>query len=110
MDAVLKTKSAVTGTVSISFGTTLTGAEFVIACEGGTVTVSRNKIITKAGGEEIVEEIEDEKTGVPPEVRKWGEGLVMGKRDERQTPEEAMADLELVSLCEVDWGTCADGG
>lgn len=80
----------------------------MIACEGGTVTVLRNKIITKAGGEEVVEEIEDEKTGVPPEVRKWGEGLGVGKRDERQVPEEALADLELVSLRGINEGGSAD--
>lgn len=110
VDAVLKTKSAVTGTVSISFGTTLSGAEFVIACEGGTVTVSRNKIITRSGGEEVVEEIEDEKTGVPPEVRMWGEGLVGGTREERLVPEEALADLELVSLWEMIGGAVLTDG
>jgi len=65
------------------------------------VTVLRNKIITNFDGQEVVEEIEDEKTGVPPEVRKWGEALVTGKREDRQVPEEALADLELVSLLYV---------
>ena len=100
MDAVLKTKSDVTGTVSISYGTTLTGAEFLIACEGGTVTASKNKIITNFDGKEEVEEIEDEGQGVPPEVRNWGEALASGKRNDRQIPEEALADLELVSPVE----------
>ncbi len=68
------------------------------------MTVSRNKIVTRSGGEEVVEEIEDEKTGVPPEVRKWGEGLVVGTREERLEPEEALADVELVSLWGMDWG------
>lgn len=74
------------------------------------MTVSRNKIVTRSGGEEVVEEIEDEKTGVPPEVRMWGEGLVVGRREERLVPEEALADLELVSSCGRDWRGCADGG
>jgi hypothetical protein len=74
------------------------------------VTVSRNKIVTRSGGEEVVEEIEDEKTGVPPEVRNWGEGLVVGTREERLEPEEALADVELVSLWGMDLGGgCADG-
>ncbi len=74
------------------------------------MTVSRNKIVTRSGGEEVVEEIEDEKTGVPPEVRNWGEGLVVGTREERLEPEEALADVELVSLWGMDLGGgCADG-
>ena len=74
------------------------------------MTVSRNEIVTRAGGEEVVEEIEDEKTGVPPEVRLWGEGLVVGKGEERPLPEEALADLELVSFWGRAVGGCADGG
>lgn len=73
------------------------------------MTVSRNTIITRAGGEEIVEAIEDEKTGVPPEVRKWGEGLVVGRTEEGLLPEEALADLELVSLGGRGCGDDANG-
>lgn len=68
------------------------------------MTVLRNKIITRSGGEEVVEEIEDEKTGVLPEVRKWGEGWVVGRREGRLVPEEALADLELVSFGDELWG------
>lgn len=42
------------------------------------------------------EEIQDEGSGVPPEVRAWGEALAAGKANERQSPEEALADLELI--------------
>ena len=41
IDATIKTKSGATGTISISFGTTLTGGEFQFGCEGGTVSLSR---------------------------------------------------------------------
>jgi hypothetical protein len=48
-------------------------------------------------GKESKEEIKDERTGVPPEVRQWGEGILAGKQDAKLKPEEALADLEIVS-------------
>ena len=97
VDAVLKTKSNVTGTVSISFGSTFTGSEYAIACEGGSVSVCRKTVTTVFDGREEVKTVKNERTGVPPEVRDWGEALASGKRNDRQIPEEALADLELVS-------------
>jgi predicted dehydrogenase len=46
-------------------------------------------------GDEI-KEVPNEKTGVPPEVRTWGEAIMAGRADPRQSPEEALADLELL--------------
>lgn len=40
VDATMKTKSGATGTFCVSFGTTLTGNEWTVASEGGTVTIS----------------------------------------------------------------------
>ena len=96
VDAVMKTKTGISGTFSVSFGTTMTGSEWMVACEGGTVSVSRSTITTVINGKEEKVEMEDEKSGVPLEVRKWGEALVSQKQNERQKPEEALADLELV--------------
>ena len=96
IDAVLKTKDGATGTLSISYGTSFTGSEWAIACEGGTIRVNRSTVTTIFDGKEEVVEVEDERTGVPPEVRLWGEALVKGERNEKQIPEEALADLELV--------------
>ncbi|KAA6408474.1 MAG: hypothetical protein FRX48_07556 [Lasallia pustulata] len=70
----MKTKSGATGTFCVSFGTTLTGNEWTVASEG------------------VKKEVKDERTGLPPEVRKWGEALAA----RTQIPEEALADLELV--------------
>ena len=92
----MKTKTGISGTFSMSFGTTMTGSEWTVACEGGTVSVSRSTITTVIDGKEERIEMEDEKSGVPLEVRKWGEALVSQKQNERQKPEEALADLELV--------------
>jgi predicted dehydrogenase len=92
VDATLKTKNGVTGTVSISFGTTFKGTGYSVACEKGVVNVMRETV--KVGDE--TKEVANEKTGVPPEVRLWGEAIMAGRADPRQSPEEALADLELL--------------
>lgn len=98
IDAAMKTKTGATGTFSVSFGTSLTGSEWTVGCEGGSVSVSRSIITTVIDGKEEKKEVKDENSGVPPEVRKWGESLIAGKQNERQRPEEALADLELVRV------------
>lgn len=95
VDATMKTHTGATGTFSLSMGTTFTGSEWSIACEGGSVSISRSTVTTVFDGKEEKVEIEDERSGVPPEVRKWGEALSAGERNEKQIPEEALADLEL---------------
>jgi predicted dehydrogenase len=92
VDATLKTKNGVTGTVSISFGSTFKGTGYSVACDKGVVNVMRETV--KVGNE--TNEVPNEKTGVPPEVRIWGEAIQGGKADPRQFPEEALADLELL--------------
>ena len=94
----MKTRTGATGTFSVSFGTSLTGSEWTVGCEGGSVSVSRSTVTIVIDGEAEEKEVKDEKSGVPPEVRKWGEALVTGTQNERQRPEEALADLELVRL------------
>lgn len=98
VDATMKSKTGAIGTFSVSFGTSLTGSEWTVGCEGGSVSVSRSTVTTVIDGKEEKKEIQDEKSGVPPEVRKWGEALVAGTQNERQRPEEALADLELVRV------------
>ena len=92
IEATAKARNGATGTISISFGTTFSGSEWAVACEDGVVSVADGKVTI---GDET-EEVKDERTGVPPEVRAWGEALAAGKVNERQSPEEALADLELV--------------
>lgn len=92
IDATAKAKNGATGTISISFGTTFSGSEWTVACQDGVVSVTFGKVSI----ENKTEEIQDERSGVPPEVRAWGEALAAGKANERQSPEEALADLELI--------------
>ena len=96
----------------MSFGTTLGGAEYVVGYEGGSVstvpstvnkmanggnvTANIGTVTTVIDGKEEAKEVEDEGTGVKPEIRVWGEALAAGKSDHRQSPEEALADLEIM--------------
>lgn len=98
IDATMRTQSGVTGTFSVSFGTSFKGYEFSVACDGGTVHLSvfGSTVTTVFDGKEEKRVVQDERTGVPPEVRKWGEALAAGQRNEKQEPEEALADLELL--------------
>ncbi|RAO68032.1 uncharacterized protein BHQ10_004044 [Talaromyces amestolkiae] len=99
MDAILKTNTGIQGTFQTSGATTLTGPEWTIACEKGTVTVAKSEVTVRPlDGEEVTKTITDERTGVPPEIRAWGEALAAGKQNPEQTPEEALADLELIEL------------
>jgi predicted dehydrogenase len=92
VDATAKAKNGATGTISISFGTIFKGNEWTVACENGVVSVAGGKVTI---GDQT-EEIQDDKYGVPPEVRAWGEAIAAGKANERQSPEEALADLEII--------------
>ncbi|KIX08304.1 uncharacterized protein Z518_02960 [Rhinocladiella mackenziei CBS 650.93] len=92
VEATAKSKKGTIGTISISFGTTAKGSEWTVGCDKGFVSLTRNKVTI----DDKTEEIEDEKTGVPPEIRKWGEALAAGTTNPRQSPEEALADLELI--------------
>ncbi|KIW87520.1 uncharacterized protein Z519_11843 [Cladophialophora bantiana CBS 173.52] len=92
VEATAKSKKGAVGTISISFGTTHKGSEWAVGCEKGSVSLSGNKVTY----DDKTEEVKDEKTGVPGEVRAWGEALAAGKVNERQSPEEALADLELI--------------
>lgn len=92
IEATAKAKNGAVGSISISFGTTYKGSEWTVAGEKGFVSLSRDKVTI---GDKI-ETVQDEKTGVPPEVRAWGEALTAGKLNARQSPEEALADLELL--------------
>jgi predicted dehydrogenase len=95
IEAIAKAKNGAVGSISLSFGTTHHGSEWTIACQDGIVSVSGSKVTLK----DEITDVEDERTGVPPEVKNWGQALVAGKTNERQSPEEALADLEIIEAC-----------
>ena len=103
VDATMKTNTGVTGSFSVSFGTTLPDDfEYRVACERGSVTVREGSVAVRREGREEAEsrEFPDEGEGVMQEVEAWAKGIVEGGKTElrrRQNPEEALADLEVVS-------------
>lgn len=97
VNAVFKLESGVTGTFQISVGSSLKENSWTVACEGGWIKVEDSKVTVCRDGQEVVKEIPNERSGVPPEVREWGRALAAGKALKAQEPEPALADLELVS-------------
>ncbi|KAF2280655.1 NAD(P)-binding protein [Westerdykella ornata] len=99
LNATVQLKNGASGTLSISFGTTFTGSEYAVAAEKGRVWVSRGKVIVTRDGQEDVREFPEEGNGVKQEVKAWAESLVKGETNPRQSPEEALKDLELLEAC-----------
>lgn len=100
VNSVWQAKSGVSGTFSVSFGTTLSGSEYTVACERGSVSVVRSKVTVYEGeenqGNKTEREFKEEGSGVKQEVAAWAEGLANGTKNPRQSPEEALADLEIL--------------
>jgi len=100
VNSIWQTKSGISGTFSISFGTTLSGSEYTVACEKGSVTIVRSKVTVRTGeekaGEFIEKEFTEEGSGVKQEVAAWARSIVAGKADSMQSPEQALADLEIL--------------
>ncbi|EMR67736.1 putative oxidoreductase nad-binding rossmann fold protein [Eutypa lata UCREL1] len=97
-DVILQTKSGITGTFQISRGTSLSADEWTVACENGWIKIENDKVTISRDGKEDVKTVANERSGVPPEVRAWGEALVAGKIRPEQEPEAALADLEIIEL------------
>jgi predicted dehydrogenase len=99
LDAIWKTQSGVTGTFSISFGTTLVGASHTVGCEKGMVSVQRDVVVVRREDEEGERRVEfkEQGWGVKREVRDWAAAVEAGERIQRLSPEEAYKDLVVVS-------------
>ncbi|ORY15287.1 hypothetical protein BCR34DRAFT_478069 [Clohesyomyces aquaticus] len=99
LNATILLKSGASGTLALSFGTTFTGSEYAVACEKGTVWVSRGKVVVTKDGKEEEKNFPDEGNGVKQEIKGWAESLERGAINERQAPEEALEDLKLLEAC-----------
>lgn len=100
VEATARTKTGAIGTISISFGTTAKGTEWTVGSENGYVSLIDDDLVVDGNKQDFT----NERTGVPPEVRAWGEALATGKIDAKQTPEEALADLELIEAMLISGG------
>ncbi|KUJ11872.1 NAD(P)-binding protein [Mollisia scopiformis] len=104
VNSVWQTKSGISGTFSVSFGTTLSGGEYTVACEKGSVTIIRDRVIVRQGEESegksseinFADNLHNAGSGVKPEVQAWAEGIEAGKPNPNQSPEQALGDLEIL--------------
>ncbi|KAF1834677.1 NAD(P)-binding protein [Decorospora gaudefroyi] len=100
LNATMQLDNGSSGTFSISFGTTDTGSEYLVACEKGVVHVARGKVtVTKTSQDAETKEFLDEGNGVNQEIKAWAQSLVNGKRNDMQSPDEALKDLEILESC-----------
>ncbi|OBT89391.1 hypothetical protein VE02_01435 [Pseudogymnoascus sp. 03VT05] len=100
VNSIWQTAKGVSGTVQISFGTSLSGDEYTIACYDGSVTVSRDTVSVRTGEEKdgnvTTRVLLASGSGVKAEVQAWAEGIEARKENSLQSPAEALADLELL--------------
>lgn len=99
INSTIRLNNGSSGTFTISFGTTERGSEYLVACEQGTVHVSRGKVTVKKNEKDESKDFPDEGNGVKQEVKAWAESLEQGKSDEMQSPEEALGDLRVLEAC-----------
>ncbi|KAH8725808.1 hypothetical protein GQ44DRAFT_706560 [Phaeosphaeriaceae sp. PMI808] len=105
LNSTLLISNGASGTLSISFGTTDTGSEYLIACEKGSVHVTRGKVVvTKDGAVAEERDFKDEGSGVKQEIKAWAESLESGKWNPAQSPNEAIGDLEIIESALISGG------
>ncbi|TVY47929.1 Uncharacterized protein LOCC1_G001632 [Lachnellula occidentalis] len=102
VNSIWLTKSGISGTFSVSFGTTLFGSEYTIACEKGSVSVEGSQVTVREGlekdGKSSLVDFKErgQGNGVEQEDAAWGEALAKGHTLPNQSPEQALADLEIL--------------
>jgi hypothetical protein len=81
VNSIWLTQSGISGTFSISFGTTLSGGEYTVACENGSVTIVGSKVTVRQGEEKSdnakTTEFKEEGNGVKQEVAAWAKSIVV---------------------------------
>ncbi|KAJ5257038.1 hypothetical protein N7478_013142 [Penicillium angulare] len=93
VDAVVKTDSGATGVVSLSWGSPFDDNIFEFACEKGMVRMHFDGVTVN--GQDHV--IEFDGKGVTPEIAEFAAAVSnMRPVAKRQSPEEALADLEVL--------------
>ncbi|GME28720.1 oxidoreductase NAD-binding rossmann fold protein [Neofusicoccum parvum] len=105
VDAIWKLSNGSSGTFSNSFAAPVPVTEYRVVCERGTVTTGFGTVpfapayvtVKRADADdEEKKEFPEVGFGVNPEVAAWGQKLEKGGFDERQLPEEALKDLEIL--------------
>lgn len=95
--SIWQTKDGISGTFAISFGSTYAARDTTIIAEKGSVSIVSDKVIVrKFDGETTEKAVTWGDFGVKNEVAAWAASLEAGKPDPKQSPGEALADLELL--------------
>lgn len=98
LSATARTKAGVVGQLMFSWGTTDRAWEFRVGTEGGVVAVGAGGVvtITTLDGNVVTKSFAEETNGVGREVAAFAASIREGRLDEKQKPEAAVNDLELV--------------
>ncbi|KAJ5398068.1 Oxidoreductase family NAD-binding Rossmann fold protein [Penicillium cosmopolitanum] len=93
VDAVVKTGSGATGVISLSWGSPFSRHAFEFACEKGSVALNFDDVAVN----DVNYSVPFEGRGVSAEVAEFATSIINGKPvEKRQSPEEALADLEVL--------------
>ncbi|PWW79626.1 hypothetical protein C7212DRAFT_362059 [Tuber magnatum] len=96
VSTAVKTDKGIVGGFEMSLGTTFEGWEFAVACEDGSeVAVPRRE----AGGvleDEVVKKVPNDKNRIGQGVAVFVKAILAGVPDDKQTPELAVEDLEII--------------
>lgn len=93
VDAVVQTNSGATGVISLSWGSPFSDNVFEFACEKGVVMMRFDDVTVNG----VDHHVKFDGKGVVPEVAEFAKSIVSGGSvAKRQSPEEALADLEVL--------------
>lgn len=95
VDAILKTKSGATGVFSASYGSPFQDFAFEFDCEGGVVRLGMDGVLVNGD----FHDVSFDGKGVVQEVAGFAASIAnKSPVHKRQSPEEALADLEVLEL------------
>ncbi|KAJ6164905.1 hypothetical protein N7470_003577 [Penicillium chermesinum] len=92
VDAVVKTSSGATGIISMSWGSSFNDNIFEFSCEKGVVKLHFDGV--EVNNHDHIVPFDGK--GVGPEIDDFATAIINGRRSKTQSPEEALADLEML--------------
>lgn len=97
LSSVWQTKSGISGTFAMSFGSTYSTKNITVIGDKGSVSIAGDNVIVRDADGEYTERAFDWGSyGVKNEIKAWAAALEAGKPDPRQSPEQGLADLEIL--------------
>ncbi|KAL5335388.1 hypothetical protein BJX70DRAFT_401595 [Aspergillus crustosus] len=94
VDAIAKTASGATGVITISYGSKFKDTVLEFTSERGVVSLVDDRLTVNG----VTTDIPFEGEGVKEEVQAFAASIAGRKLDARSSPEEALADLEILEL------------